>query len=122
MSVFEYSKLYFSESLDDSVASNTNGILYENGLYTSFIRFILLHNYESTTSTVSLYRVPAGSSVVGVTADIDRFWKGDIESNSTISIEIPTPGIILDTYKDSIKGKSSPDDSVSILIIQFHWP
>ncbi len=114
MAIFTYDVLRQTTALATSAVGTAGNVLVNfSGI--KYVRTIIIHNTDTSARTISFYLVP-NSNTTTPTDHNHRFWHGTINPDSTIMIEIPTPGIILKNTNDTIKGICDVANKVSCAI------
>ncbi len=109
---FEYARL--TEIME---IPNTIGVLYTNPASTqSYIRLIIIHNTNVSAERVILYNVPDVATTVGAASPSNIFYSADVESDETVFIEFPAPGLILSDQNDTIQAVTTTSNEVTVQI------
>lgn len=87
------------------ISTTVTGTMYTHSTGTkSYVRTIMMHNSNTFSIGVSLYKVPDVGGSLGVASTANRFYSDNIIAADTVFIEVPVPGIILTDTNDSIQG------------------
>jgi hypothetical protein len=77
---------------------------------TTYLRSIILHNLNTTSEVVVLYKVSADD----VNTDTNKFEYLTIVANDTVNLDFAGPGIILDAENDAIYARTTTANKVTI--------
>ena len=82
----------------------------------TFVKGYELHNTNTTTETVKLYKVPDASGAVGTAAAANRFLNISLAANETLIYVPPGYGHILSDTNDTIQGESTTASKVTVTL------
>lgn len=98
---------------DMTTISATPAAVFTNpAAKTTYLRLIVLHNLNTTSEVVVLYKCLAGET----NADTNKFEYLTIVANDTVNLEFAGPGIILDTENDAIYARATTAGKVTIMM------
>ena len=106
---FAYDRLVDVTTLPKSV-----GILFDQpASQVTYIRFILLHNSNTTAEVVKLYDVPDNGGSVGSAGATNEFFGATLQPLETVMIEFPVPGKIIKDEHETIQGVTTTASKVT---------
>ena len=104
---FDYKKLSPGKLIADS-----NTTVVTNGSGKTFIKTIIMHNSGGADTVVKLNDV-----LSGVAEDtVSIFYNDTIEAGSTVFLELPYPGIILDATGDKLTAIADLTNMVNVRV------
>lgn len=107
---FEYKTLIPITTISDSA-----GAVFTNpASITSYVRWIQIHNANTTSETVKLYHVLNSGGAVGTAAETNKFFEKLIVANETIVFEYAAPGMMLNAENDTIQAVTDTVSKVTI--------
>lgn len=80
---------------------------------TTYIRLIIIHNANTTSETVTLYRVPDNAGAVGAAAETNAFWEDTLLPKETVTFEFAAQGLKLSDVNDTIQGVTTTASKVT---------
>lgn len=78
------------------------------------VGIIVLHNTNSTSETVKLYKVPNNGGVVGTASESNRFYSTSLSADETVLVHSDEVNIVLTATNDSIQAETTTADKVTI--------
>lgn len=109
--MFELKRLADSQLLTAAAAAVVTNATGE----TTSVRQITLHNTDSSSRVVEMYRVPDAAGAVGVAADANKFYRQVLAPNETQILEWGT-GMILEDQNDTIQAVCDVTSKVVISV------
>ncbi len=107
----------YARLIEITTLPSTVGIMFtQPSGQKSYIRNIILHNTNTTTETVKLYKVPNNGNAVGTAADINNFYQDNLLANQTQIIDFSIPGLMLIDLNETIQGVTTTASKVTIEI------
>lgn len=97
----------------DTVANDAVSFVVNPAGKKTYVRFIIFHNVNTTTETVTGYIVKNSGGSEGADSETtNRFYKEDLTAGSSRIWEFPIPGVILTETNDTIQGACTTQHKV----------
>ena len=99
------------------IAGITADALYDNDLNTTaYVQLIIIHNGNSTSENVKLYKVPNNSGSLGTAGVSNIMYNLTLVANETKMIQVAKMGIMLIAQHDSIQASTTTSNKVTVQI------
>ena len=97
------------------IAASAGSIL-TNGSNKTEVKSINIHNTNTSTETVKLYRVPNSGGSLGTAGADDIFYQADLAADESAQLEWAGGGMILESVNDSIQAATTTGSKVNYFI------
>lgn len=97
-----------------TIAATAGAVFTNPSTTTTYVRFISLHNTNTTAEEVVLNLVPNSTGSVGTAAVTNQIFKESIEANGTRILEFPAPGLMLEAENDTLQAVTDTASKVTI--------
>ena len=109
---FDYARL-----VEITTIPNTVGALYTHPVSTkAYVRLISIHNGNTVSETVKLYKVPNSGGSVGTPGITNCFFEESIPAYGTRILEYAPPGLMLLDLNETIQAVTNTASVVTIEI------
>lgn len=105
-------------AMNTTIASSAGAVYTKEatGNPVDYLRWVIIHNANTTAETVELWLVPGNSGSAGTAADTNKIYKESLGAGETRLLDFGIPGLILTTDGDSLQAKTTTASKVTIQV------